>query len=63
MYGLLLAITTKGVALGVTVLNRLTITIVEGLLLLVAAALRVWTLPSQAVRAAWRLEPAETDGP
>ena len=37
MYGLLLAITTKGVALGVTVLNRLTITAVEGLLLLAAA--------------------------
>lgn len=40
MYGLLLAITTKGVALGVTVLNRLTITAVEGLLLLVGAL--VW---------------------
>jgi hypothetical protein len=39
MYGLLLAVTTKGVALGVTVLNRLTITIVEGLLLLVGALL------------------------
>lgn len=37
MYGLLLAVTTKGVALGVTVLNRLTITIVEGLLLLIGA--------------------------
>jgi uncharacterized membrane protein YbhN (UPF0104 family) len=37
MYGLLLAITTKGVALGVTVLNRLTITAVEGLLLLLGA--------------------------
>jgi hypothetical protein len=37
MYALLLAITTKGVALGVTVLNRLTITAVEGLLLLAAA--------------------------
>ena len=35
MYGLLLAVTTRGVALGVTVLNRLTITLVEGLLLLV----------------------------
>ena len=39
MYGLLLAVTTKGIALGVTVLNRLTITIVEGLLLLVGALL------------------------
>jgi glycosyltransferase 2 family protein len=37
MYGLLLAVTTKGVALGVTVLNRLTITIVEAALLLVGA--------------------------
>ena len=35
MYALLLAVTTKGVAFGVTVLNRLTITIVEALLLLV----------------------------
>ena len=40
MYGLLLAITTKGVALGVIVLNRLTITAVEGLLLLAGAL--VW---------------------
>jgi glycosyltransferase 2 family protein len=37
MYGLLLAITSNGVALGVTVLNRLTITIVEAALLLVGA--------------------------
>jgi hypothetical protein len=37
MYALLLAVTTKGVALGVTVLNRLTITIVEAALLLVGA--------------------------
>jgi uncharacterized membrane protein YbhN (UPF0104 family) len=50
MYGLLLAITTKGVALGVTVLNRLTITVVEGLLLLVGALL--WRLlPGAAVSA------------
>ena len=40
MYALLLAVTTKGVALGVTVLNRLTITIVEAALLLVGAL--VW---------------------
>ena len=40
MYGLLLAVTTKGVALGVTVLNRLTITLVEAALLLVGAL--VW---------------------
>jgi len=37
MYGLLLALTTSGIALGVTVLNRLTITIVEAALLLVGA--------------------------
>jgi len=37
MYALLLAVTTKGVALGVTVLNRLTITIVEAALLIVGA--------------------------
>lgn len=37
MYGLLLAITSNGVALGVTVLNRLTITIVEAALLLAGA--------------------------
>jgi len=35
MYGLLLALTSGGVALGVTVLNRLTITVVEAVLLLV----------------------------
>jgi len=40
MYGLLLAVTTKGVALGVTVLNRLTITAIEALLLVVGAL--VW---------------------
>ncbi|MEP6910035.1 MAG: lysylphosphatidylglycerol synthase transmembrane domain-containing protein [Actinomycetota bacterium] len=37
MYGLLLAITSDGIAFGVTVLNRLTITIVEAALLLAAA--------------------------
>ena len=37
MYALLLAVTTKGVALGVTVLNRLTITLVEATLLLIGA--------------------------
>jgi uncharacterized membrane protein YbhN (UPF0104 family) len=40
MYGLLLAVTTKGVALGVSVLNRLTITLVEAALLLIGAL--VW---------------------
>jgi glycosyltransferase 2 family protein len=44
MYGLLLAVTSSGVALGVTVLNRLTITIVEAALLLVGAL-------------AWRFKP------
>ncbi len=47
MYGLLLAVTTKGVALGVTVLNRLTITIVEGLLLLVGALLLRFSSPPE----------------
>jgi glycosyltransferase 2 family protein len=37
MYGLLLAVSSSGVALGATVLNRLTITIVEAALLLVGA--------------------------
>ena len=37
MYGLLLAVSSNGVALGVTVLNRLTITIVEAALLVVGA--------------------------
>ena len=40
MYGLLLAVASEGVALGATVLNRLTITFVEALLLLGAAAWR-----------------------
>ena len=44
MYGLLLAVTTSGVALGVTVLNRLTITVVE-LVLLLAGALAWRYLP------------------
>jgi uncharacterized membrane protein YbhN (UPF0104 family) len=43
MYGLLLAVTTEGVALGVSVLNRLTITIVEAALLLASALVwRYW---------------------
>jgi glycosyltransferase 2 family protein len=44
MYGLLLAVTASGVALGVTVLNRLTITVVE-LVLLLAGALAWRYLP------------------
>ena len=44
MYALLLAVTTSGVALGVTVLNRLTITVVE-LVLLLAGALAWRYLP------------------
>lgn len=44
MYGLLLAIASNGVALGVTVLNRLTITLVEAVLL-VAAGLAWRYLP------------------
>ena len=47
MYGLLLAVTTKGIALGVTVLNRLTITIVEGLLLVVGALLLRFSTPHE----------------
>ena len=39
MYGLLLAVVTESVALGATVLNRLVITLVEALLLLVGALL------------------------
>jgi glycosyltransferase 2 family protein len=39
MYGLLLAVTTEAIALGATVLNRLAITLVEALLLLVGALL------------------------
>jgi uncharacterized membrane protein YbhN (UPF0104 family) len=42
MYGLLLAITTSGPALGVTLLNRLAITLVE--VLLFAAGLVTWRL-------------------
>jgi uncharacterized membrane protein YbhN (UPF0104 family) len=54
MYGLLLAVTTKGVALGVSVLNRLTITLIEAALLLVGAL--VWRhLP--------RPEPVPDTGP
>jgi uncharacterized membrane protein YbhN (UPF0104 family) len=39
MYGLMLAVTTEAVALGATVLNRLAITLVEALLVLVGALL------------------------
>ena len=42
MYGLLLAVTTEGIALGATVLNRLAITLVEAVLL--AGAVLVWRL-------------------
>ena len=41
MYGLILAVTSSGVALGATVLNRLAITLVEAVLLLAAAL--AWT--------------------
>ena len=43
MYGLLLAVVSEGVALGATVLNRLTITAVEAALLLIPAA-SAWRL-------------------
>ena len=39
MYGLLLAVTVEGAALGVTLLNRIAITLVEALLLLVGVVL------------------------
>jgi len=39
MYGLVLAVTTSGIALGAVVLNRIVITVVEGVLLLVGALL------------------------
>ena len=42
MYGLLLAVTTAGPALGVTLLNRLAITLVE--VLLFGAGLLSWRL-------------------
>jgi uncharacterized membrane protein YbhN (UPF0104 family) len=56
MYGLLVAITSDGVAFGVTVLNRLTITFVEAVLLL-AAALAWRYLPHP------RLQPRPDTGP
>ena len=42
MYGLLLAVTTSGPALGVTLLNRLAITVIE--VLLFGAGLLSWRL-------------------
>jgi glycosyltransferase 2 family protein len=53
MYGLLLAVSPAGAALGATILNRLTITIVELLLLAGAVLWRVHRPPL----------PAEPDGP
>jgi hypothetical protein len=50
MYGLLLAVTTSGAALGVTLINRLAITLVE----LVLFAVGVVT---------WRLGRAKRDSP
>jgi uncharacterized membrane protein YbhN (UPF0104 family) len=46
MYGLLLAVTSEGPALGVTLLNRLAITLVE--LILFAAGLVGWRLARRA---------------
>ena len=46
MYGLLLGVTTSGAALGVALINRLAITIVEALLLAVAGALSRGRRPS-----------------
>jgi uncharacterized membrane protein YbhN (UPF0104 family) len=42
MYGLLLAVTTSGAALGVTLINRLAITLVE--LVLFAVGVAAWRL-------------------
>jgi uncharacterized membrane protein YbhN (UPF0104 family) len=50
MYGLVLAIAPSGVALGAVVLNRIAITVVEGLLLLVGALL--WRRRRAALRSA-----------
>ena len=55
MYGLLLAVTTEGIALGATVLNRLAITLVEAVLL--AGAVLVWRLRPD------RPPPAKDPGP
>lgn len=50
MYGLVLAVAPSGVALGAVVLNRILITVVEGLLLLVGALL--WRRRRAALRSA-----------
>jgi len=50
MYGLILAVAPSGVALGVVVVNRIVITVVEGLLLLVGALL--WRRRRAALRSA-----------
>ena len=50
MYGLILAVAPSGVALGVVVLNRIVITVVEGVLLLVGALL--WRRRRAALRSA-----------
>ena len=50
MYGLMLAVTSSGAALGATVLNRVTITVVEAGLLLVGML-------------AWRLRMGEVQAP
>ena len=50
MYGLVLAVAPSGVALGAVVLNRIAITVVEGLLLLVGAFL--WRRRRAALRSA-----------
>ncbi|MEP7334677.1 MAG: hypothetical protein ABI717_02755, partial [Actinomycetota bacterium] len=50
MYGLVLAVAPSGVAFGAVVLNRIVITVVEGLLLLVGALL--WRRRRAALRSA-----------
>ena len=57
MYGLLLAVTTSGAALGVTLLNRLAITLVE--VALFATGVVSW--PGRRGACPKRASPTETD--
>jgi uncharacterized membrane protein YbhN (UPF0104 family) len=57
MYGLMLAVTSSGAALGATVLNRITITVVEAGLLLVG--MLAWRLRMGDVQAPERLPDGE----
>ena len=57
MYGLMLAVASSGAALGATVLNRVTITVVEAALLLVG--MLAWRLRMSEVQAPDRLPEGE----